>query len=139
MSTDRPYFRVVAALVERDDRFLVAQRRPGGRLSMLWEFPGGRVEPGETDDAALVRELLERMALQVEVGPLFLHVKREYHRYDIDFWVYRCRVAGTEPRAVRVQAVRWVDLDELGSLPFPGVDQDTVDALLDEETPTDER
>jgi mutator protein MutT len=139
MSTDRPCFRVVAALVESDDRFLVAQRRPDGRLSLLWEFPGGRVEPGETDDVALRRELLERMAVEVEVGPLFLHVKREYRRYDIDFWVYRCVVTGPDPRPVRVQAVRWVDLDELGSLPFPGVDQDTVDALLEEETPTDER
>ncbi|MBN1337167.1 MAG: (deoxy)nucleoside triphosphate pyrophosphohydrolase [Deltaproteobacteria bacterium] len=137
-SPEKPYVRVVAALVEQDERFLVAQRRPDSRLSLLWEFPGGRVEPGESDAAALQRELAERMAVQVEVGDLFLHVTRRYRRYDIDFWVYRCTIVGPEPRPVRVNALRWADLDELGALSFPGVDQDTVDALLEDVTPTRE-
>jgi len=139
MSTDRPCFRVVAALVERDDRFLVAQRRPDSRLALLWEFPGGRVECGESDEAALRRELIERMALAVRVGPLFLHARREYRRYDVDFWVYRCTITGPDPRPVRVHALRWADLEELGRLSFPDADQDTVDALLGEEATTEER
>ena len=139
MSTDRPCFRVVAALVERDDRFLVAQRRPDGRLPLLWEFPGGRAERGETDEAALERELLERMALQVEVGPLFLHARREYRRYDVDFWVYRCTIVGPDPRPIGVHALRWADVEELGRLSFPDADQETVDALLGEDDTTEER
>ena len=64
----KPHIRVVAAEIERDGRYLITQRRPVASLPLLWEFPGGKVEPGEPDASALARELLEKIGLEGEVG-----------------------------------------------------------------------
>ena len=133
---NHPCIHVVAALIERQDRFLVTQRRPEATLPLLWEFPGGHVESGESDGEALRRELGERLDIEVDVGELVLRVTHPYPRYDIDLRVYRCVIAGKvtalrEPRPVHVNALRWASLEELGELPFPGADQATADALLE--------
>ena len=129
---DKPHHRVVAALVERNGRYLIAQRRPQATLPLLWEFPGGRVEPGESDQQALKRELLGCMGVQVEVGDLVLHVTHGYSGYDLDLLVYQCELVGDEPRPIRVNDVRWVTPEQLSDFPFPGADQQTVDALLED-------
>ena len=100
-------------------------------MPLLWEFPGGRVEGGESDADALVRELREKVGIEVEVGDLSMHVTHEYDRYLLDLMVYR---AGTEdePKSVGVHDVRWVLPSEFEQYKFPGADQQTVDALLGE-------
>ncbi len=128
----KPSIRVVTALVERGGRYLVAQRRPQAALPLLWEFPGGRVEPGETDAQALCRELMKRLALEVEVEERVMRVNHAYERYTIELRVYRCRVLGAEPHPVYANAVRWASAEELEQLPFPGADQATIDALLED-------
>ena len=80
---------------------------------------------------ALERELRERMAVSCEVGALVLHVSHSYTAYDLDMRVYRVRLAPDAcPRAIRVHQIRWVPEDDLPNYPFPGADQQTVDALL---------
>jgi 8-oxo-dGTP diphosphatase len=81
--------RVVAAMIERDGRYLITQRRPTASLPLLWEFPGGRVEENETDEAALARELLEEMGIQVEVREQVVYVEHAYADYEVDFRVFR--------------------------------------------------
>ena len=125
----KPHIRVVAAEIERDGRYLITQRRPVASLPLLWEFPGGKVEPGETDASALARELLEKIGLEGEVGELCLVVTHTYEPYTLDFAVYRVTPRG-EPQALRVHDLRWVRPDEFDQYPFPGADQRTVDALL---------
>ncbi len=129
---DTPSIRVVAALIEREGCFLVTQRRSEATLPLLWEFPGGRVEPGETDQRALVREMMERLAIEVTVGELEVAVDHQYDGYRIHLRVYLCDCGGTEPQARRVEAVRWATVDELAELTFPGADQASVDALLED-------
>jgi len=126
----QPSIRVVSALIERDGRFLLTQRRADARLPLLWEFPGGRVEPGETDQHALARELMERLGIEVVVEDLELKVDHAYDGYRIDLRVHRCRIEGGEPRPLRVAAIRWATPDDLSGLQFPGADQASVDALL---------
>lgn len=128
----RPHYRVVAALIERDGRYLITQRRPQARLPLLWEFPGGKVEKGETDQQGLARELREEMGIEVEVGPLMLHVTHGYEAYNLDLLVYRCQLRGADPEPIRVHDIRWVEPHELSDYPFPGADQQTVDALLED-------
>src|SRR5690242_16095249 len=84
--------RVVAAMIERDGKYLITQRRPTATLPLLWEFPGGRVEEGESDEAALGGGLKEGMGIDVWVGDRVIHVQHSYPHYDIDFRVYRGRL-----------------------------------------------
>src|SRR5439155_19303167 len=84
--------RVVAAMIDKDGKYLITQRRPEASLPLLWEFPGGRVEEGETDEAALARELREEMGIEVDVLERVMRVEHSYPDYDIDFRVYRCKL-----------------------------------------------
>ncbi len=126
----RRKIRVVGAMIERDGRYLITQRPAKASLPLLWEFPGGRVEPGESDQAALARELREEMAIEVVVGDRCVHVEHAYESYDIDFCVYRCRLLTESIRDLRVQAHRWVRPDELDRYEFPAADEKTIAKLL---------
>lgn len=132
MTDDKPHVRVVAAEIERDGHYLITQRRETAVLPLLWEFPGGKVEPGEQDHEALVRELQERLGIRVAPGPLSLHVAHEYERYVLDLVVYHAKIIEGEPQPLRVRDVRWVSPADFVEYPFPGADQQTMDALLAE-------
>lgn len=108
---------------------MITQRRSEAALPMLWEFPGGRVHPGESDVDALRRTLLDRLDVAVAVGHKVLDVTHSYSGYTLSMVVYRCSLA-SEPRAARVNDLRWVLPENFGDFPFPGADQHTVDLLL---------
>ena len=122
---------VVGAMIEREGKYLITQRKPTATLPLLWEFPGGRVEPGETDAQALARELKEEMDITVEVNEQIMHVQHSYPDYDIDFRVYRCRITGGEIRHLRVHDHRWVAPADLDDYEFPPADQKTFEQLLE--------
>ncbi|HLL52521.1 MAG TPA: (deoxy)nucleoside triphosphate pyrophosphohydrolase [Myxococcaceae bacterium] len=129
----RRQIRVVGAMLERDGgRYLITQRPPTSSLPLLWEFPGGRVEPGETDEQALARELMEEMGIRVHVRELAMHTHHQYPNYDIDFRVFRCKLASDESEIQhrRVHDHRWVTLEEMGQYQFPAADAHTLSRLL---------
>jgi 8-oxo-dGTP diphosphatase len=117
-------------MIEQDGHYLITQRPPTASLPLLWEFPGGRVEPGETDPAALARELREEMGIEVAVGDRCVHVEHSYEGYDIDFCVYRCRLLAGPIRNLRVHAHRWVRPEQLDQYEFPAADEKTIAKLL---------
>jgi 8-oxo-dGTP diphosphatase len=127
----RRKIRVVGAMIERSGKYLITQRPPTATLPMLWEFPGGRVEPGESDEDALARELREEMDIAVRVGERVIHVEHAYENYDIDFCVYRCELESGTIRHLRVHDHRWVRPDELDDYEFPAADEKTIAKLLD--------
>lgn len=126
----RRQIRVVAAVIEREGKYLITQRRPTATLPLLWEFPGGRAEPDESDEAALARELKEEMDIDVKVGERSMQVAHAYADYDIDFRVYRCQLTGGEIKHMRVHDHRWVAPEELDRYEFPAADEKTVAKLL---------
>jgi 8-oxo-dGTP diphosphatase len=126
----RRKIRVVGAMIEEEGRYLITQRPPAASLPLLWEFPGGRVEPGESDEAALARELAEEMGIAVRVGERVIHVEHAYAAYDIDFCVYRCQLRMGPIRHLRVHDHRWVRPEELDHYDFPAADEKTVAKLL---------
>ena len=104
---------VVAALVEDDaGRILLTQRRADQPMPLKWEFPGGKVEPGEAPVAALAREIEEELGCQAEIGRIDEVVFHAYADFDLYMLVYRCRLLG-EARAVEVAQVHWVERDRL--------------------------
>lgn len=127
---EKRVIRVVAAEIERDGRFLITQRRPTATLPLLWEFPSGRVEPGEADGDALVREIREEMDIVVRVGKLSMFIQHEYDEYSIDLCVYRCELVSEDIRPRKVHDWRWVRPDEMDQYEFPPADAHTIEKLL---------
>jgi 8-oxo-dGTP diphosphatase len=130
MGEPKRKIRVVAAMIDRDGRYLITQRRPVATLPLLWEFPGGKVEPGETDEQALARELKEEMDITVEVKEPAVHVEHAYADYDVDFRVYRCVLKEGEIKHIFVHDHRWVLPTELDRYEFPAADEKTMRQLL---------
>lgn len=124
--------RVVAAVVERQGRYLVTQRRQGAVLPGLWEFPGGRVEEGESEPAALVREFRERLGADVEVGQPISIVEHAYERYHVELRLYDCRLLGDQLEALAVEQFRWLSSAEFDEYDFTPADEASMDQLLGE-------
>jgi 8-oxo-dGTP diphosphatase len=126
-----PHLRVVAAVIARHERYLITQRRPTAVLAGLWEFPGGKVEEGESDGDALKREVRERVAVEVTVGANIGRRTHDYEGYSVDLALYQAEIVGAaEPTAVRVADCRWVASSEFENYRFPAADQATMDLLL---------
>ncbi len=124
--------RVVAALIERDGRYLITQRRENAVLPLLWDFPGGRVEPGESDEAALAREVDERLGVRVEVGQLISFVNHPYDHYAVDLYLYACELLDEEPECRAVKQYAWVTSVEMEDYAFTPVDEASMSQLLGE-------
>jgi 8-oxo-dGTP diphosphatase len=112
---------VVAAVIERDGRILIARRPPALHLGGLWEFPGGKRQPGESAAAALEREIREELGATVTVGPLLETVDWTYPEKRVRLSFFRCAIDG-EPRALEGQELAWVRPAELGAYEFPPAD-----------------
>lgn len=124
--------RVVAAVIERDGKYLITQRRDEAVLPGLWEFPGGKVEEGETDEGALHREVLGRIGVDVEVREKLAEREHNYDKYDVHLTLYACKLeADKTPQPLRVKDLRWVASSEFSSYKFPPADQATMDRLLE--------
>jgi 8-oxo-dGTP diphosphatase len=101
---------VVAAVVRDRGRILVTRRLPGGPLGGLWEFPGGKVEPGESEPDALRREIREELGCDVEVGELLFRHAHDYPHVHVDLAFYACALApGAAPRCLGVAALDWAE------------------------------
>src|SRR5271166_4856327 len=100
--------RVVAAVLEKDGKYLITQRRATAVLPLMWEFPGGRVEEGETDALALKREVLHRLGATIDVRKLISFVSHPYEGYVVDLFLYECALAGGQLEAANVHRFEWV-------------------------------
>lgn len=111
----RPHLRVVGGLVWREDKVLLARRGPGRAMEGLWEFPGGKVGPDETDQAALARELLEELHLPVVVGEPFHQAEHDYPTFTIRLVLYHAHPHGAEPVLTEHDALAWVAPQDVAS------------------------
>jgi 8-oxo-dGTP diphosphatase len=120
---------VAAALVDGDGRVLLAQRPPGKALAGLWEFPGGKLEPGETPEAALARELDEELGITAPVLEPFAFASHSYPEFHLMLPLWLCRQWQGMPTGRDGQALRWVAPEEMGGIPMPPADVPLVAAL----------
>jgi 8-oxo-dGTP diphosphatase len=124
--------RVVAAVLEREGKYLITQRRPTAVLPLMWEFPGGKVEAGETDVQALKRELLHRLGANIECGKLISFVSHPYEHYTVDLFLYECRLLSERLEARNVNAFKWVASSDFEQYPFTPADEASMNKLLGE-------
>ncbi|MEM1104311.1 MAG: (deoxy)nucleoside triphosphate pyrophosphohydrolase [Pseudomonadota bacterium] len=122
-----------AALVDADGRVLVAQRPADKKMGGLWEFPGGKLEPDESPEAALIRELKEELAIDVTAACLapFVFASHAYDGFHLLMPLYVCRKWDGQPIAVEHQALKWVRPRDLSALPMPPADAPLIAHLRD--------
>lgn len=120
---------VVAALVWRDGRLLVTQRPAGAHLAGTWEFPGGKIEAGESAEAALLREVREELDLVIEVGELRQELVHAYPEKTVRLFFFDCRWRSGEARHLGVADHRWIERGDLRSLEFPPADRELLNDL----------
>lgn len=120
--SQHPAVEVAAGLVFDRGRLLLTQRRAGDHLGGLWEFPGGKREPGESFVDCLHRELWEELGIRVEVGTLLEQIEHTYPEKTVHLAFFRCRLLAGDPRPLGCQATAWVTAQELAAYQFPAAD-----------------
>ena len=120
---------VVAALIWEGDRFLACQRPAHKARGLLWEFVGGKVEPGETHEQALVRECREELGVTVAVGERFLRVVHEYPDLTVRLTLFRAAIAEGGPQKLEHADLRWLTVEEMDAYPFCPADEVILQAL----------
>ena len=124
-----PFLRVAAALAWKNEKILITKRKKGGALGGYWEFPGGKVEKGETYAQALVRELHEELGVIARVGPLRHTVVHTYPDRILRIRFYEIAQLRGTPRPLHVAALRWVRPRDLPRYKFPPADRDLIAEL----------
>ena len=125
MTRDKPLVLVVAcALVDADGRILICKRPQGKQLAGLWEFPGGKLESGETPETCLIRELREELSIEVREACLapFVFTSHGYDSFHLLMPLYLCRRWEGFVRALEHEALAWVKPDQLAAYPMPPAD-----------------
>ena len=120
---------VTAAIIRRNGYILLSRRRPDAHLPNLWEFPGGKVEPGESLTGALQRELREELGVDVEVGTEYYTTTHHYPTKSVELHFFNCRILDGEPHAIDVAEFRWVNRTDLRAYEFPEADLELVERL----------
>ena len=120
---------VVAALIWQDDRFLICQRPAHKHCGLLWEFVGGKTEPGETPAQALVRECREELDITVQVGDIFTEVDHVYPDITIHLTLFHAELPEGEPKALEHNALRWITVDQIDELEFCPADEEILERL----------
>lgn len=120
---------VVGALIWDQDRFLICQRPANKARGLLWEFVGGKVEPGETKAQALVRECREELAVTVAVGDVFMEVLHEYPDITVHLTLFHAAIAEGTPQRLEHNEIRWITVREIPEYAFCPADTDILARL----------
>jgi 8-oxo-dGTP diphosphatase len=127
---EKKQFRVVAALIRKGNKVLLTQRWPGRHLGLTWEFPGGKVEEGESDKEGLERELREELGVEAKIGSCCFETRHGYGAREVHLLIFRCKLIEGTPRALDVKAMEWADIDTLTERKFPPADLLFVQELV---------
>lgn len=122
---------VVAAIIKKEGRYFATQRGYG-EFKDGWEFPGGKIEQGESPEEALQREIREELDTQISVGRLFTTVDYDYPEFHLHMLCYVCRVVSGKLRLLEAEDAKWLTREELNSVNWLPADRDVVRALLEE-------
>jgi len=119
----------VAVIWNEQGQILIDRRRPEGLLGGLWEFPGGKIELGETVEECIKREIQEELAIEIEVGDRLITINHAYSHFSVTLTVHHCRHLTGVPQPIESDEIRWVTLDEIDQFPFPKANSQIIAAL----------
>jgi A/G-specific adenine glycosylase len=129
-STPLPHKNIgVAVIWNEQGQILIDRRRPEGLLGGLWEFPGGKVELGETVEECIKREIREELGIEIEVGLHLITIDHAYTHFRVTLSVHHCRYLSGVPQPIECDEIRWVTLDEIDQFPFPKANTQIIAAL----------
>ncbi len=122
---------VVAALIRDKNKFMICQRPESKARGMLWEYVGGKVEPGETKEQALIRECQEELAITLSVGEVFMDVVHEYPDLTVHLTLFNAIIANGTPQKLEHNDIRWITVDEIDQFAFCPADEEILRRLKD--------
>jgi 8-oxo-dGTP diphosphatase len=123
---------IAVGILLRGNRVLVTRRKEGTHLAGVWEFPGGKIQPGEEPEAALRREMLEEMALRFDKATLIHRKHHSYAEREVDLHFFLCTGVLDEPEAVEGQEARWVSAGDLDHLDIPAANSEVIRMIQDQ-------
>ena len=122
---------VVAALIWQGDKFMICQRPAHKARGLLWEFVGGKVEPGETKEQALIRECQEELAVTLDVGEVFMDVTHEYPDLTVHLTLFNATIAEGEPQKWEHNDIRWITPSEIPNYDFCPADVEILKKIIE--------
>lgn len=123
---------VVAALIWRDEKFMICQRPAHKARGLLWEFVGGKVERGEAKEEALVRECREELGISLSVGDVFMQVEHEYPDLTVRLTLFHAFIASGEPQKLEHNDIRWITPQEIPNYDFCPADVEILQKIVQE-------
>lgn len=121
---------VVAALIWDDDKFMICQRPAHKARAFLWEFVGGKVEPGETKEQALIRECREELAVTLSVGKIFMDVVHEYPDITVHLTLYNATIADGIPKKMEHNDIKWITPNKISQYEFCPADKEILERII---------
>ena len=120
---------VVAALIWDNQKFMICQRPAHKARALLWEFVGGKVEPGETKEQALIRECQEELAITLSVGDVFMDVVHEYPDITVHLTLFNATISKGIPQKLEHNDIKWITVDEIEGYSFCPADEEILEAI----------
>ena len=121
---------VVAALIRDGDKFMICQRPANKARALLWEFVGGKVEPGETKEQALIRECQEELAITLSVGDLYMEVIHEYSDITVRLSLFNATITEGVPQKLEHNDIQWISVSEIPNYQFCPADVEILEKLI---------
>ena len=122
---------VVAALIWKGDKFMICQRPANKARALLWEFVGGKVEPGETKEEALIRECKEELDIILSVDDAFMDVVHEYPDITVHLTLFNATIAEGEPKKLEHNDIQWITPSEIPNYEFCPADEEILDKIIE--------
>jgi 8-oxo-dGTP diphosphatase len=119
----------VGVVCNKQRKVLIDRRRAQGEMGSLWEFPGGKIEPHETIQDCIKRELREELGIEVLVGECLITIEHQYPEFQVILFVHYCQYIGGIPQAIECEEVRWVNIEELDKYVFPDANYEIITLL----------
>jgi mutator protein MutT len=119
----------VAVIWNQTGQILIDRRKVGGTMGGLWEFPGGKIEPGETVEACISREIQEELAIEITVGEQLISIEHTYPTFHLTLTVHHCQHISGIPQPIESEEIRWVNIGDLNNYQFPAANIAILQAL----------